>query len=69
MASTVRVVACCVVRSGPDSDATAGWVPNSCVPTTYALPETAATASRQKAMTETSFATSSSVRPTGRTSR
>ena len=44
-------------------------VPNSTTPVTYEVPTTATTASSTKATSETSLATSSRVRPTGRTSR
>ena len=44
-------------------------LPSSSVPVTYAVAATTTSVSSTKAITDTSLATSSRVRPTGRTSR
>ena len=56
----------------PDTLVTAadsGWLPSSSRPTTKPVPATSTTVTATKANTATSLATSSRVRPTGRTSR
>ena len=75
--ASTRSASCSGVNGAPDSEVTApgsptasgGALPSSIVPARYEVPTTAAIASSTNTVSVISFATSSRVRPTGRTSR
>src|SRR5664279_1167929 len=65
----IRLVAAGPDSGGPPDSAGSEWTPKRWAPTTNAVAATRTTATTMKATAETSLATSSRVRPTGRTSR